>query len=461
VKWAYTVTILMLGGCSKVEHASVARRPDAVGGVTIRDVRIFDGEKTIESQDVRIEAGRITSIAPASTSTPAGAVIHGKGRTLLPGLIDAHAHLYAMGTPPWVSSGLPDPAAAAGMLLHGGVTSALIAQGGSSEADLLEAAQKGRALAPHLFLAGPGLTAPEGHPIPLIHALAPWPVSALLARRQPVAADAAQSRAAVDRVADETQGTLPFFKIFFDSLPEGSPHLTKEALKAAIEEAKARGMRPVVHTLTPEDMVTAAELHPALLMHCAMKGDMSEEQAARVTASGVPFVTTVRVFSAAFELTEGEASAIEREVLDANALAAFHHRPKDFTLKGFEVDLPRFPELGKHAKSNMRKLFAAGASFFIGTDSGAPGVIPGASIHREMALLVELGVPASIVLAAGTSRPALFLDPRGTFGRVAVGQRADLLLVRGDPTQNIGDLDAIDEVFLDGDRLERRGLPRR
>ena len=75
-----------------------------------------------------------------------------------------------------------------------------------------------------------------------------------------------------------------------------------------------------------------------------------------------------------------------------------------------------------------------------------------------MRLLVELGMSPLDVLRAARSAPAAFLDPSGRIGTVASGQRADLLLVQGDPTEEIADLAAIEEVFGGGVRLRRYGL---
>ena len=81
---------------------------------------------------------------------------------------------------------------------------------------------------------------------------------------------------------------------------------------------------------------------------------------------------------------------------------------------------------------------------FVGSDSGVHGVFPGASLHQEIRLLVELGMPPLVALRAATSTPAAFLDPAASFGHVGPGQRADLLLIRGDPSEDIQALQAIE-----------------
>ena len=127
-----------------------------------------------------------------------------------------------------------------------------------------------------------------------------------------------------------------------------------------------------------------------------------------------------------------------------------------WNLQGFSEEIDRRPgEVAAETAANFRRLLAAGTRMFVGTDSGVHGVFPGASLHREMQLLVELGMSPLEVLKAATSAPAAFLDADGAFGRIAPGQRADLLLVRGNPAADIEALTAIDEVFLDGVRLRR------
>jgi imidazolonepropionase-like amidohydrolase len=97
----------------------------------------------------------------------------------------------------------------------------------------------------------------------------------------------------------------------------------------------------------------------------------------------------------------------------------------------------------------------AGVPFFAGTDGGVPGVFPGAGLHRELALYAELGLTPLEVLRATTSRPAAFLEPGGATGRILPGQRADLLLVQGDPTADIHALDRIALVCVSGEDSTR------
>ena len=78
-------------------------------------------------------------------------------------------------------------------------------------------------------------------------------------------------------------------------------------------------------------------------------------------------------------------------------------------------------------------LATSAAPLIVGTDTGNPYVVPGEAMHDEIELMVAAGAPRPRVLRAATADAATFLGQQGTTGVVAVGARADLLLVSVDP----------------------------
>jgi hypothetical protein len=98
---------------------------------------------------------------------------------------------------------------------------------------------------------------------------------------------------------------------------------------------------------------------------------------------------------------------------------------------------------------SIRQLKAAHAMILAGTDAPNPGTALGASMHGELELLVEAGLTPEEALAAATSRPADCFNLKER-GRIAVGKRADLLLVKGDPTSHIADTRNILAVWKSG-----------
>ncbi|MGC9159222.1 MAG: amidohydrolase family protein, partial [Terracidiphilus sp.] len=91
--------------------------------------------------------------------------------------------------------------------------------------------------------------------------------------------------------------------------------------------------------------------------------------------------------------------------------------------------------------------------------SGAPveGALPGISIHTEMELLVRLGLSPREALAAATNNYCLQFGWR-ELGQVAPGRRADILVIDGDPTQNIWNARRISTLILDGNVMDRAAL---
>ncbi len=103
----------------------------------------------------------------------------------------------------------------------------------------------------------------------------------------------------------------------------------------------------------------------------------------------------------------------------------------------------------------VRTLHAAGVPMLAGTDSPMPLVYPGFALHDEMELLLECGLSAAEALRAATIGPAEFLGLGERYGSVAVGKRADLVLLEANPLEQIGNTRRINAVILGG-RLFRR-----
>src|SRR5882762_1680257 len=104
-------------------------------------------------------------------------------------------------------------------------------------------------------------------------------------------------------------------------------------------------------------------------------------------------------------------------------------------------------------------LYRAGVPLMAGTDAmGLPLIVPGASLQRELDLLTESGLTPYEAIRAATVAPAAFLRKEKEFGTVALGERADLLLVEGNPLQNLDTLKQPIGVMARGHWLTREHL---
>jgi imidazolonepropionase-like amidohydrolase len=140
-------------------------------------------------------------------------------------------------------------------------------------------------------------------------------------------------------------------------------------------------------------------------------------------------------------------------------LASFYPRPVGFSAGALESWQVMNDAAMAARVDNVRRLHAAGVTILAGSDSQS-GVFAGPGLHRELANLVRAGLTPAEAIRAATLDPARFLTRSDTpdFGSVEVGQRADLLLVDGDPTLDVAALSAIQLVLLDGVPIERTPL---
>ena len=444
---------LMLLGCTSPPELASVSALSVPGSTLFRDITVFDGVTMRTRQDVLVIGAEVVAVSEtgALEIPPETVELAGAGLTLLPGLVDSHTHLISAGEkhPP-----APDPVAIGEAFLYAGVTTILVTAGSDEVVSFRHQQREGLALGPTVFWGGPGLTAPAGHPIPLLRVMLPWPVSWLVTRTIPTAADGTEARERVGEIVAEHQPD--FVKIVYDDLPPGSAHLSRDTLRGAVTAARANGVRPIVHATTPDDAIDAVDAGAALLVHVPQRGILSDSDIQRLVAAGVPLVTTVRLPSASYELAEDGPIDLETEMYGPALLQPWLDNPR-WELRGFSEEIDRrHVEVAAETEANFRKLLAADVTMFVGTDSGVHGIFPGASLHREMQLLVKLGMSPTDVLRAVTSEPGTFLDPEGSIGRVAPGSRADLLLVHN-PSEDIDALAAIEAVFVGGVRLQRHG----
>jgi len=118
-----------------------------------------------------------------------------------------------------------------------------------------------------------------------------------------------------------------------------------------------------------------------------------------------------------------------------------------------DPDLPRYSGFLETAKRNLKKLADAGVRFGFGTDTGPPGRFSGYFEHREMELMAEAGLTPMQVITAATRSSAEFLGVGKDLGTLEAGKWADLIILRGNPLENIANTRAIEAVWIAGNRV--------
>jgi imidazolonepropionase-like amidohydrolase len=389
-----------------------------------KQVRIFDGRTVLPRADVLVIDGRIAQVAGTSAEIKAPGevvVIDGRGKTLLPGLIDAHTHVF--------------PGALEQALAFGVTTELDMFSDPKIAAQLREEQSQGKALdRADLRSSGVLATAPHGHGTEYGFEI-------------PTLSSPGEAPAFVDaRIADGAD----YIKIVYD---DGStyglhiPTLSKETLKAVITAAHARDKLAVVHIGSLADAREAIAAGADGLAHLFVNSVPDPEFGRFVAAHHAFVVPTLTVLESIAVGPSGATLAKDPRVMPYIAPPLLANLDRSF-------GKPKVPMHYEGAEEAVRQLKAAGAPILAGSDSPNPGTAHGVSLHRELALLVKAGLTPVEALTAATSAPAkaFGLDDRG---RISQGLRADLVLVSGDPTKDIGATLDIAGIWKEGVAFDR------
>jgi imidazolonepropionase-like amidohydrolase len=458
-RWlTYAALLVGFAGCG--EHQFVTRSPAADGAVVIRDVRVFDARLGVVSDgrhDVVLRDGRIAAVNPAGTPVPAAREVAGRGGMLLPGLIDVHTHTGTGASPPWQRA-LPKTGENLTAWLYAGVTTVLDC-GALSPAIFGTRAEirSGARLGPTMYAAGPIFTSPNGHPAGLMRQNMPgllaWYVVSRAIREVGTPAEAEAAVKALVALQPDV------IKVTIDR--EDPPVLGVDVATAIVAAGHAAGIRSVVHVGNSADVLDAVQSGADAVLHAPYTEEISDGAVAALVKAGLPVAPTVGVFDAIGGLGSArEFLAIERAIAPPGLFEALGAIPSDARWEASRKLLPPIAAAVGLRRRTVAKLRAAGVPILVGSDAANPGVLPGAGLHVELAALVESGMTPAEALRAATWENARFLAGEAAdFGEIAVGKRADLLLVAGDPTREIGDLQRITTVYLGGVALARHERP--
>ena len=400
-------------------------------GVT---VLALDSDAAVPDQTVVVRGERIERVGPraAVELAPGARVIDGRGRYLMPGLMDLHAHL----------ARTEDLA----LLVAAGVTTVRNMWGAPIHLEWRDRVARGELPGPTIFTAGPIVDGdPPAHPGSLI----------------------VRSEADADRaIALHRRLGYDFVKVYsrlaapvFDRLAEGArraglPVAGHVPWSVPLPHAVDAGMRSIEHLSGVVAALQAAD-SPVAGRGDGPSRDRQIDHVDEALIAGLvqqlaahhTFMVPTRV------VMESGASAAEVQVLLA--------RPEQRWVPPSARALSRpgpddAEELDRHRRRLalydrvLRALAAAGVPIAAGTDPGNPLVIPGVSLHHELELLVGAGLSPLAALQAATRRGAELLGHPAELGGIAAGMRADLVLLDANPLIDIHNTQRIAGVMARG-----------
>ena len=397
------------------------------GAYAIENVLLFDGDRFQEGVTVTVADGRIETVSSEGWRPADGViVIDGAGKTLLPGLIDAHVHAFS-------ADSLKDA-------LRFGVTSTL----DMFTAEAFFQSQKPlreplvRTDAADLFSAGTLATSPGGHGTQF-----GLPIDTL---------DGPEDAEAF--VRDRVAAGADYIKIVYEPGSERITSISIETLAALVKAAHANRLLAVAHVSKASALKEALAAGVDGFVHIPADATLDADAVARMASEKIFTIPTLSVIASAGGADRGASltdDPLVKPWLSGEQVEALN--------SGFDAP----PALRKRfdlatAMENVRLLHEAGAPVLAGTDAPNPGTAYGVSIHDELALLVEAGLSPGDALHAATRgvAEAFTIDDLQTRARIVEGARADLVLVDGDPRVDIGATKRIVRIIKNGFELDRK-----
>ncbi len=426
--------LLALPACVDAAPDSGQAAADTVRAFVGVNVIPMDSERVLTDQIVIVEDGRIVAIGPtAATTLPEDAIeIDGRGRFLIPGLAEMHGHIPPPDAPAFhVESVLF-------LYVANGVTTVRGMLGYPGQLDLKTRAARGEIVAPNLYLAGPSFS---GQSIG--------------------SAEQADARA-----REQAAEGWDLLKVH--------PGLTVEEYDAMARAAAQTGMRFGGHV--PEDVGLrhAIEMGQETFDHIdgyeaelhTFEGPLDEGYLGEIVAlsreAGVWVVPT----QVLWETLYGTADLDSLRNLPELRYAPPAQVQQWISIHEGRLAEPDFDldESRRLIAARMRILEAlhdGGVKILMGTDAPQQFSVPGFSLHREVKRMVQAGMSPFEVLVTGTRNVGEYFANEDDFGTVAVGKRADLVLLSADPLQDIGNVDTIEGVMVAGRWLPRAEIDRR
>ncbi len=433
----------------------------AGGKVAIVHVRVIDGTGAPAQADrtLLIDGGKIVAVQAGGDTVPAGYVtIDGSGKSVMPGIVGMHDHQYYIARPNLDAAGHSEPPlmvpqmafSSPRLYLAAGVTTLRTAGSVEPYTDLnMKAAiDAGTLPGPHMDVTGPYLEG-AGSPFLQMHPLR----------------DAEDARRTVAFWAD--QGVTSF---------KAYMNITRAELGAAIDEAHKRGIKVTGHLCSvsyPEAaMLGIDDLEHGFWVNTQLDPGKAPDRCSKETGAAT---------LAAMTPDSDAAKALIRLLVE-------RHVALTSTLPVFEGSSPNYRTLPPHQLALMtpeartdyfyvrtlgatrpaarvtqgaqlwanelaleRAFVAAGGLLLAGPDpTGGGQVLPGFGDQRAIELLVEAGFSPVEAIRIGTLNGATYLGLADRIGTIAPGKNADLVLVEGDPSTTIADIERVVTVFKDG-----------
>jgi imidazolonepropionase-like amidohydrolase len=415
--------------------------------IVLKGIDLIDGTGRDIQRNVNmvIRADTIAAIQAAGDPLPDGArIINGKGRTVIPGLINAHGHLGLLNNDSASASHYNKANIIRQLKKYAsyGVTGVLSL---GTDQDLIfalrDSSQKGLLPGAILYTAGYGFGVTGGVP----------PVSfGNKIMRPHTPEEAAQDMRALATLKPD------FVKIWVDNAGQNVPRIAPAVYQAIIQEAHRHGLRVAAHVYYLEDARRLVQSGVDVLAHSVRDQEIDDTLVAEMKQKGVFYIPTLSLDKYNLLVTDNPAwindpffrTSLEPNVIERITSETFREKQRN------DSTLPRKKAAFETAKRNVQKLHKAGITIVLGTDSGAQPIrAQGFSEHLELQLLTEAGLTPMEAIVAATRNAAKMLGIDKQYGTLEPGKKANFVVLDGNPLQDIQQTHRLDGVWKYGKRI--------
>jgi imidazolonepropionase-like amidohydrolase len=373
----------------------------------------MDSERILQDHTVIVRGDTIVRVGPAAkVKVPAGALrIDGKGKYLIPGMAEMHGHVPPPQAPPEFTE------AVLFLYVSNGVTTVRGMLGAPNQLALRERANTGELVSPTLYLAGPSFSG-----------------------------NSVQSpQQAVEMVKRQKDEGWDLLKVH--------PGLTREQYDAMARTAHDAGITFAGHVPAEVGLLHALKMGQETIDHIdgyiehtyGDEGTLDQarlKEAVRATKeSGAWVVPTMALWETLLGVADLDQmlSYPELRYMPPQQVAAWEkaHRGRQGNPK---FDRKRMQQIAADRRKVLKALQDAGVPIIFGTDAPQQFSVPGFSIHHEMQHMLAAGLTPYQILVSATRNPGEYHKRQGRFGTVTEGSRADMVLVSGDPLQDLAHL---------------------
>ena len=432
----------------------------------IRGARIFIGDgKVIETGSVLVRGGKIAEVYEGTGPDPKtlkAETVEAAGKTILPGLIDVHVHLGAPGGfYPDMSKYDPGKTMLRNLAayLYSGVTTVRsVGDGLDGILKVRSTVRSGERLGAELFTCGPLFTAPGGHGTEYFKQLPPTIRANLEKQFTRIPASSDEARQQVDQL--KSQG-VDCIKAILEAGAGGRlfNRLDTGLFAAVAQQAHADSLPLAVHTGDARDVTDAVQAQANSIEHGSFREKIPDALFDQMAKQGTFYDPTLSVGEAFKDFAAAKTDLLKRSLVQQvgpsdllrgteEALGSADTEPIRKALAQYPMDMPV-------AIDNLRRAHQHGVLLVTGSDAGNFLVIHGPTVQHELQLWAQAGIPPAVALQAATLNAARLLGAGNRIGSIKPGNDADLLVIDGNPLDDITATERISLVVFKGERIDR------